>query len=274
MQNKIATLLTGALLLGGCKEEATVQDTQAQDSLNQLNTPHLVDLDLNTIALEQAASHSDGYRVMAKELGAHLQKDGAVVLDEYQSRLVDDFFCQGAERVITFGDTGEDVAVVQALSKAAGYNVDIDGIFLEGMRAEMPHIQRDHVHRITTGGECSFRTVAGLLHALPAESVQFAYDARQARHEETHSLLRYVAQGEFYREHENIDEDTAMQHILQTIGFYNGKIDGVWGTKTEEALHAFQREQGIHVDGNISAKTIRLLLAQYYMSGYSGDRNN
>ncbi len=274
MQNKIATLLTGALLLGSCKEKASDSTAQVQDPLDQLNTPQLVDMNLSDVALEKAAAQSVGYRAMAKDLNSQLARDGVVVLDEYQSRLIDDFFCHGADRNISFGDTGEAVAIIQALSKAAGYEVDIDGIYLEGLRAEMSHIQRDHVGRITSDGNCSFRTVAGLLSALPANSVQFAYEARQFRHEEAHALLRYVAQGDFYRARENVDEDAAMQHVLKTLGFYTEKLDGVWGASSEEAMHAFQREQGLSVDGNISAKTVRLLLAQYYMTGYTGERND
>jgi hypothetical protein len=51
----------------------------------------------------------------------------------------------------------------------------------------------------------------------------------------------------------------SVQELLNASGHYSGPIDGVAGGMTEKAVLAFQREQGIVVDGMIGPEVIRHL---------------
>jgi uncharacterized protein YcbK (DUF882 family) len=45
------------------------------------------------------------------------------------------------------------------------------------------------------------------------------------------------------------------QKQLQFLGYYKGKIDGIWGAQSEAATKAFQQANGLTVDGKFGAKT-------------------
>lgn len=46
-----------------------------------------------------------------------------------------------------------------------------------------------------------------------------------------------------------------IQKALYNAGFYKGKIDGVMGEKTKEAIKEFQKANGLKVDGVVGKKT-------------------
>src|SRR5690625_1705254 len=57
-------------------------------------------------------------------------------------------------------------------------------------------------------------------------------------------------------QHGAVGEDVIeLQARLQYIGFYNGKIDGVFGWSTYWALRNFQYEFGMDIDGIAGPKT-------------------
>lgn len=58
-----------------------------------------------------------------------------------------------------------------------------------------------------------------------------------------------------------------IQSVLKKLGFYNGEIDGIFGTKTKDAVITFQREFGLEVDGIVGTNTWNKLLP--YINGYS-----
>ena len=48
-----------------------------------------------------------------------------------------------------------------------------------------------------------------------------------------------------------------IQTLLQGYGVYNGKIDGIYGSKTKEAVKVFQRYNGLTVDGIAGPQTLK-----------------
>ena len=55
------------------------------------------------------------------------------------------------------------------------------------------------------------------------------------------------------------DEVTAIQTKLRESGYYNGKIDGVFGSGTKNALISFQKDNGLTADGIAGSKTLQAL---------------
>ena len=49
------------------------------------------------------------------------------------------------------------------------------------------------------------------------------------------------------------------QCLLYYLGYYNGNIDGIWGSKTRKAAKAFQKDYGLTADGIVGEKTIKAL---------------
>ena len=50
-----------------------------------------------------------------------------------------------------------------------------------------------------------------------------------------------------------------MQRKLKNWGYYKGSIDGIFGSKTKEAVKYFQRKNGLAVDGVVGPKTLAAL---------------
>lgn len=55
------------------------------------------------------------------------------------------------------------------------------------------------------------------------------------------------------------DEVRLIQSKLKELGYYTGSVDGIYGSATENAVKAFQRNCGITADGIAGPKTIRYL---------------
>lgn len=67
------------------------------------------------------------------------------------------------------------------------------------------------------------------------------------------------------------DEVRRIQSKLRELGFYSGKVDGIYGANTRDAVRAFQRSVGITVDGIAGQKTLLYLgLSGGSSSGGSG----
>lgn len=54
-------------------------------------------------------------------------------------------------------------------------------------------------------------------------------------------------------------EVTAIQEKLKERGLYNGKVDGIYGKQTEEAVKKFQKQQKLAVDGIAGPATLKKL---------------
>lgn len=55
------------------------------------------------------------------------------------------------------------------------------------------------------------------------------------------------------------DEVRRIQNKLKQLGFYNGNVDGIYGSATQKAVRRFQSSVGIKVDGVAGSKTLLYL---------------
>ena len=55
------------------------------------------------------------------------------------------------------------------------------------------------------------------------------------------------------------DNVVKIQQALELLGYYNGNIDGDYGTQTVEAVKRFQTKRGMNADGIAGASTIRVM---------------
>ena len=70
------------------------------------------------------------------------------------------------------------------------------------------------------------------------------------RKTEVQALSKYGSQGEEVRQ---------IQTKLKRWGYYNGSVDGIYGSKTLSAVKSFQKKNGLTVDGIAGTKTLNAM---------------
>ena len=64
------------------------------------------------------------------------------------------------------------------------------------------------------------------------------------------ALSKYGSRGEEVRQ---------IQTKLKRWGYYNGNVDGIYGSETQEAVRYFQRKNGLTVDGIAGPNTLKAM---------------
>jgi peptidoglycan hydrolase-like protein with peptidoglycan-binding domain len=59
------------------------------------------------------------------------------------------------------------------------------------------------------------------------------------------------------------DRIRTAQEYLTTLGYQPGALDGIFGPRTEAAIRAFQKDNGLPVDGKISDQLIGAIYAAW-----------
>ena len=63
-----------------------------------------------------------------------------------------------------------------------------------------------------------------------------------------------------YVENHPVRSDIMMQVVLKSYGYYEGKIDGIFGNVSKQALISLQKSNNIDADGKIGPQTCTILL--------------
>ena len=71
-----------------------------------------------------------------------------------------------------------------------------------------------------------------------------------SKNDEVEALSKYGSRG---------SEVTQIQTKLKRWGYYNGNIDGIYGSQTVEAVKYFQRKNGLAVDGIAGPRTLEAM---------------
>lgn len=88
------------------------------------------------------------------------------------------------------------------------------------------------------------------------------------------SVIILGVQGAFsvsYRRGSSGDTVKQIQKKLANLGYYTGSIDGIYGSKTEAAVRAYQRDYGLTVDGIAGTNTLASLGISQSSSSSSKD---
>ena len=85
------------------------------------------------------------------------------------------------------------------------------------------------------------------------------------RNNKVEALSKYGSRG---------DEVTQIQTKLKRWGYYNGNIDGIYGSQTQEAVRYFQRKNGLTVDGIAGPKTLAAMGITSSSSSSSSSSSN
>ena len=80
--------------------------------------------------------------------------------------------------------------------------------------------------------------------------------------------LAQRASAELYKKGSGGAVVSEIQTRLKNWGYYNGAVDGVYGSQTEKAVRWFQQKNGLNVDGQVGDQTLAALGMS--VSGESG----
>lgn len=141
------------------------------------------------------------------------------------------------------GSKGTDVKELQIVLKSLGYgvgNTGADGIFGSNTHTAVCNFQKDN--GLVVDGIVGPKTKTALAQKISKKTSILA---------ECTSLLRYGNKGKYV---------TELQTLLNTLGYKNVKVDGIFGRETEKAVREFQKENGLTVDGIVGSKTKAALI--------------
>lgn len=138
---------------------------------------------------------------------------------------------------LQYGDSSEEVAVIQEHLKALGYySGKVSGNFLDGTRAGVRQFQKDY----------------GLEETGVVDG-------------ETEALLMNAQYRELTTGDEG-DDVKRLQDSLQKLGYYQGKLSGNYLEGTTSAIQAFQENNGLSGTGTADVKTQQLLFSASALS--------
>ena len=87
------------------------------------------------------------------------------------------------------------------------------------------------------------------------------------------SVVALRAQAASYKRGSSGQVVTQIQTKLKRWGYYNGAIDGVYGSATEKAVRLFQQKNGLTVDGKAGQKTLAAMGISASAPAVSNDAN-
>ncbi len=152
--------------------------------------------------------------------------------------------------VLRYNDTGAAVQQLQTALKQLGYSVgSADGKYGPATEKAVRQFQQDY--SLTVDGKAGQQTQA-LVYQLASGSSSSGSSSTTTTSSSyfsgNYDKLEYGSKG---------TRVTKLQEALNQLGFSAGKADGRYGTGTQQAVTAFQRAQGLSVDGKAGKQTLQ-----------------
>ena len=135
------------------------------------------------------------------------------------------------------------MAVQQRLKQNGAYAGPTDGVWGPDSAAALEQFQRAHGLQVT--GQLNQATVA-TLGLNPADLLAAAPPGVPTASVSPPEPLSWEA-------------IRAVQGRLRQLGFYSGRIDGIWGPNMQAALQQFQQGRGLQATGQLNPATITAL---------------
>lgn len=148
--------------------------------------------------------------------------------------------------VLEMGSRGDEVVTLQnRLKKLGYYSGNVDGDFGESTANAVRAFQRRN--GLTVDGRVGDATAAQLFSSsAKAAATATPKPTSTPKPTATPSSLQMGSSGE---------KVVRIQSRLKTLGFYSGNVDGDFGAATRDAVRAFQRANGLTVDGKVGDAT-------------------
>ena len=149
-------------------------------------------------------------------------------------------------RDLSYGSRGDDVRQIQERLIELGYDTgDVDGVFGNITKNAVMAFQRDRG-----------LYVDGIIGNISIASMN--EDAEDTADDASHStVLPILSRSLLYGS--TGSDVLAMQKVLLQLGYAVGPADGEFGSQTENAVYAFQRDHGLIVDGWVGDQTWDIL---------------
>lgn len=136
------------------------------------------------------------------------------------------------------GCTGDAVKTLQDKLNALGYNSgNVDGIFGAKTYAAVTAFQKANSLGVDgIVGKLTWGKLYGVSPAMPVETTTVV----------GRPTVSYGSRGDAVRK---------LQELLNALGYDCGSVDGIFGSKTKAAVLAFQKANGLGVDGIVGPLT-------------------
>lgn len=145
------------------------------------------------------------------------------------------------------GNRGDVISDMQQRLKAAGsLKGDIDGVYGEDTVKAVKDFQRSRGFPVSGAiDEVTYSALQDISAGTPAPAAS--------------------SSGESYGVGDRGNDVKTIQRKLKRLGYLDGEADGIYGGQTEDAVTAFQKEQGISVTGGVNSVT-RTKLNEAYVA--------
>lgn len=140
-----------------------------------------------------------------------------------------------------YGSTGSEVTQIQKKLKNWGYYFgEVDGKF--GTQTKNAVMLFQQKNGLTVDGIAGLQT----LRAMGIASTSSSSGSNKV----SSIPIKYGARG---------NDVKTVQTKLKNWGYYNGTVDGVFGSGTKSAVTAFQKKNGLSADGIVGSQTLKAL---------------
>ena len=168
----------------------------------------------------------------------------------------------GDYRTMQFGTAGDRVRILQRALLALGFDVTVDGDYGSTTHAAVRAFQK--VVGLTQDGKAGKKTLTKLESYFDANgnciSGPIAGNTPAEPEEEEDNTVYGVPERTLRYGYTGQDVKYTMQRLYD-LGYYNKKVDEKFGAGMLKALKAFQKKNGLTVDGVVGPKTITVLFS-------------
>lgn len=151
--------------------------------------------------------------------------------------------------MINAGDKGEAVKALQLrLMELGYYSGEINGVNDTKTSSAIKAFQRNNGLKVTGNANADAQTLISSILAIPADATPTPKPTATPK-----MPTKKLSKGDTGKSVQYLQE------MLTGLGYYNGKIDSIYGTSTVNAVKAFQKNNNLNADGVAGDDTIAIM---------------